>query len=100
MDVFTHPALLRELNLISELLRRSGEGQWSQRIVQASDGLRKTGWTAAGLSLIRYLEQGEPGLHQVSFGVEHHRYVGGQAGAARIPSRQPGQFAPCARHSD
>jgi hypothetical protein len=85
--MFTHPALLRELNLISELLRRSGEGQWSQRVVQASDGLRKTGWTEAGLGLLRDLERGEPGLHQVSFGAEHHRYVGGQAGAALANER-------------
>ena len=87
MDVFTHPALLRELNQISELLRRSGEGQWAQKVVQASEALRKTGWTEAGLGLIRGLEQGEPGLHQVSFGAEHHRFLGGAAGVAPANER-------------
>jgi hypothetical protein len=85
--MFTHPALLRELNLISDLLRRGGEGQWSRRIVQAADGLRKAGWTPAGAELIRDLRRGEPGLMQLSFGAEHLRFVGGAAGLAKANER-------------
>ncbi|HTB21148.1 MAG TPA: hypothetical protein VK914_00425 [bacterium] len=85
--MFTHPALLRELNQIADLLRRSGEGQWAQRVVQASDGLRKTGWTAPGLALVRDLEKGEPGLHQISFGTEHLRQLGSLAGLALANER-------------
>jgi hypothetical protein len=81
--MFTHPALLRELNLTAELLRRSGETQWSRRINQAADGLRKMGWTAQGIELIRDLQRGQGGLNQVNFGAEHHRQLGGEAGAAR-----------------
>jgi|GEM_PF-4777128 len=85
--MFTHPALLRELNVVSDLLRRSGEGRLSQKIVQASDGLRKLGWTAAGMALMRDLQQGQPGLNQLSFGLEHHRCLGGELGAAQANER-------------
>ena len=85
--MFTHPALLRELTLVSELLRRGGEAQWSRRVIQAADSLRKSGWTEAGAQVIRDLKRGEPGLHQVSFGTEHLRYVGGEAGVAAANAR-------------
>jgi hypothetical protein len=75
--MFTHPALLRELNLIADLLRRGGEGLWSRRVTQAADGLRKSGWTAEGQALVRELYRGEPGLGQFSFGAEHLRPIGG-----------------------
>ena len=84
--LFTHPALLRELTLLAELLRRSGEGEWSRRTVQAADGLRKSGWTAAGGASARALFAGG-GLHTVSFGAEHHRWVGGEAGARSANDR-------------
>ena len=85
--MFTHPALLRELTLLAELLRRNGEAEWSRRTVQAADGVRKAGWTAAGGASVRALFGGEGSLHSVSFGAEHHRWVGGEAGAHRANER-------------
>ncbi len=85
--MFTHPALLRELTLTSELLRRSGEGAWARRVTQAADGLRRSGWTDEGLRLVKDLQRGEPGLHQVSFGAEHLRQAGGEAGVAQANAR-------------
>jgi len=85
--MFTHPSLLRELTLLAELLRRSGEAEWSRRAVQAADGVRKAGWTEAGAGHVRALFGGDRNLHSVSFGVEHHRWVGGEPGAHRANDR-------------
>lgn len=81
--MFSHPALLRELNLLSDFLRRSGEAQWSRRIAQASDELRRGGWTPAGAALIRDLGRGEGGLDKLVFGREHLRFLGGEAGLGK-----------------
>ena len=85
--MFTHPALLRELTLMAELLRRSGEAEWSRRTVQATDGVRKAGWTAMGAGHVRALFGGERSLHSVSFGAEHHRWVGGEPGVHKANDR-------------
>jgi hypothetical protein len=85
--MFTHPALLRELTLMADLLRRSGEAEWSRRAVQAADGVRKAGWTEAGAAHARGLFAGDRSLHSVSFGAEHHRWVGGEPGVHRANDR-------------
>ena len=85
--MFTHPALLRELTLLAELLRRNGEAEWSRRTVQAADGVRKAGWTAAGAAHARSLFAGDRNLHSVSFGAEHLRWVGGEPGIPRANER-------------
>ena len=73
--MFTHPALLRELNQLSDHLRKCGEADWSRRVVQAADRIRKTGWTEAGAVHARSLFTGDPNLYNVSFGVEHERWL-------------------------
>lgn len=85
--MFTHPSLLRELTLLADFLRRSGEPEWARRTVQAADGVRKAGWTRAGAAHVAALFAGERSLHSVSFGVEHHRWVGGEAGVHRANER-------------
>jgi hypothetical protein len=85
--MFTHPALLREMTLLADFLRRSGAGEWSRIVVQTADSVRKTGWTDEGHKRVQSLFSGDTGLHQVSFGVEHHRQVGGEAGAAKANAR-------------
>jgi hypothetical protein len=85
--MFTHPALLRELTLMAELLRRSGEAEWSRRTVGAADAMRKAGWTEAGAAHARSLFVGDRNLHSVSFGAEHHRWVGGEPGVHRANER-------------
>ncbi|MGH7441327.1 MAG: hypothetical protein ACREKE_01500 [bacterium] len=81
--MFSHPALLRELNQFADFLRRSGEAQWSRRILQASDELRRHGWTEAGAAPIRALQRGESGLDKLVFGEEHRRFLGSVAGFQR-----------------
>ncbi len=81
--MFTHPALLRELNFLSEHLRRSGEADWSRRVVQVADRIRKSGWTEAGAAHARSLFTGEPNLYQVSFGAEHARRLTAETDAQK-----------------
>jgi hypothetical protein len=85
--MFSHPALLRELTLTAEHLRRHGEGQWSRRVVESTEALRKSGWTQQGLQAFRALFDGSPSLNQVRFGPEHQRLTGGEAGAERANQR-------------
>jgi hypothetical protein len=85
--MFTHPALLRELTLLADFLRRNGEAEWSRRVVQAADGVRKAGWTADGHQRVQALFAGDRNLHSVSFGAEHHRWVGGESGVHRANDR-------------
>lgn len=85
--MFTHPALLRELQLTAEHLRRNGESEWSRRVVLTTEALRKTGWTAAGLGHVREIFDGSPNLNQVRFGPEHQRKTGGEAEAERANQR-------------
>lgn len=85
--MFTHPALLREMNLVAEHLRKHGEADWSRRVVLSADALRKCGWTAEGLRHFRELFDGSPSLNGVRFGPEHHRQTGGEAGAERANAR-------------
>jgi hypothetical protein len=85
--MFTHPALLRELTLTAEHLRRNGETEWSRRVVQSTEGLRKHGWTDEGQRHYRELFTGRPSLDQVRFGPEHHRLTGGEDGAERANVR-------------
>ena len=73
--MFTHPALLRELTLLADHLRRSGESAWSRRVVVVADAIRKSGWTEAGALHAQSLFRGEPNLYQVSFGAEHARWL-------------------------
>ena len=85
--MFTHPSLLREMNQLAEFLRRSGEAEWSRRVVQTADSVRKSGWTDEGCRRVQGLLNGDVNLHQVSFGAEHHRQVGGDAGAIKANAR-------------
>jgi hypothetical protein len=85
--MFTHPALLRELVLTADVLRRNGEAEWARRVVQASDDLRRTGWTDSGLKVLRGLSEGERGLNQVSFGAEHLRAAGGPEAISKANER-------------
>ena len=73
--MFTHPALLREMNALADFLRRHGEADWSRRVIVAADGIRKSGWTEAGLRHAQALFKGEPNIYQVSFGEEHARWL-------------------------
>lgn len=85
--MFTHPALLREMTLTAEHLRRNGEAEWSRRVVQSTDALRKCGWTPEGLRHFRRLFDESPNLNGVRFGPEHQRQTGGEAGAERANLR-------------
>ena len=78
--MFTHPALLRELTLLADFLRRSGESDWSRRVVVVADAIRKTGWTEAGAAHAQSLFKGEPNIYQVTFGAEHARFLGNSTG--------------------
>lgn len=79
--MFTHPALLRELTLCAEHLRRNGESEWSRRVVVTAEALRRSGWTEEGHRHFRALFDGDPSLNQARFGPEHQRHTGGEAGA-------------------
>jgi hypothetical protein len=99
--MFTHPALLRQLNLCSELLRRGGEGAWARRVVQAADAIRKSGWTEAGQLILQGLFDGEPGFEALSFGAEHSSRLGGPDGitlANEKLSAQRAQLRELGRH--
>jgi hypothetical protein len=85
--MFTHPALLRELTLTAEHLRRYGETEWSRRVVQTAERLRRVGWTEEGRRVLRELFDGSPSLHGVRFGPEHARHTGGEEGAERANRR-------------
>lgn len=85
--MFTHPALLRELTMTAEHLRRNGEAEWSRKVVLSTEGLRKHGWTEAGKRHYRELFDGRPSLDHVRFGPEHHRLTGGEAGAEQANAR-------------
>jgi hypothetical protein len=85
--MFTHPALLREMTLLADFLRRNGEAEWSRRVVLAADGVRKAGWTKDGLGRVQSLFAGDRNLHSVTFGFEHHRWVGGETGVHRANDR-------------
>jgi hypothetical protein len=85
--MFTHPALLRQLTLAADHLRKGGEAAWARRLVGAADAVRKLGWTDAALGPIHELFKAEPGLDSVSFGAEHERRVGGPQGAAEANAR-------------
>jgi hypothetical protein len=78
--MFTHPALLRELTMLADFLRRSGESDWSRRVVVVADAIRKSGWTEAGAAHAQTLFKGEPNIYQVSFGAEHARFLGASTG--------------------
>src|SRR5262245_39168766 len=85
--MFTHPALLRQLNQAAELLRRGGETAWARRLVQAADQLRKLGWTAEARTALMELFDGQYRLEAVSFGSEHERRLGGPQGCAEANAR-------------
>jgi hypothetical protein len=85
--MFTHPSLLRELTLLADFLRRSGEHEWSRRVVTVADKIRKTGWTDAGAGHVDSLFRGEPNLYQVTFGAEHARWLSTEADLAKAKDR-------------
>jgi hypothetical protein len=85
--VFTHPALLREMTLLADFLRRSGEHDWSRKVVAAADRIRKSGWTEAGAGHVDGLFRGEPNLYQVTFGAEHARWLSSPADLAKAQAR-------------
>lgn len=78
--MFTHPALLRQLTLTADHLRRGGEAAWARRVVQTADALRKLGWTEMATQRFLELYEGEPRFESVSFGAEHERRLGGPLG--------------------
>ena len=77
--MYSHPALLRELTLCADLLRRSGEAAWARVLLQTTDRLRKSGWTEAGRQVVLELFEQDPGIEAVSFGSEHGRWLKGPA---------------------
>ncbi len=85
--MFTHPALLRELTLLADFLRRSGEVDCSRRVIMAADRIRKTGWTEAGSAHALGLFRGEASLYHVNFGSEHSRWLGGPLEAQKANER-------------
>ena len=85
--MFTHPALLRELTLLADFLRRSGESEWSRKVVGVADKIRKTGWTEAGAGHVQSLFRGEPNLYHVTFGAEHARWLSTAADLAKAQGR-------------
>ena len=72
--MFTHPALLRELNTIAELLRLGGETERARTVVQAADLLRRSGWTPAGAQAIKHLRATQEAFSQTGFGAGHARW--------------------------
>lgn len=78
--MFTHPALLRQLTMTADHLRRGGETAWSRRVVLAADTIRKMGWTDAAVRSFAGLFETDPGLDAVNFGAEHERRLGGPHG--------------------
>ena len=85
--MFTHPALLRELTLLADFLRRSGESEWSRKVVTVADRVRKSGWTEAGAAHVQGLFRGDPNLYQVTFGAEHARWLSTAADLAKAQDR-------------
>jgi plasmid stabilization system protein ParE len=85
--MFTHPALLRQLTLCADHLRRGGETAWARRVVQAADSMRKLGWTDAARAHYGQLFEGEAHLDTVGFGSEHERRLGGPQGVAEANAR-------------
>lgn len=80
--MFTHPALLRQLTLCADQLRRGGEAAWARRVVQTADAMRKLGWTEASRGRFGELFEVDPRLESVLFGAEHERRLGGPQGVA------------------
>lgn len=76
--MFTHPALLRQLQMTAETLRRAGETAWSRRLVQVADTVRKSGWTELGRESLLALFEGQGTLDSVTFGAEHARRLSGR----------------------
>src|SRR3954470_9898223 len=68
--MFTHPALLRKINMTAEFLRNCGEGEWARRLTAAAERVRKSGWTDEAGKLFQALFSGEPSLHQLTLGAE------------------------------
>ena len=85
--MFSHPALLRELNLTAEHLRRHGEAEWSRRVLLSAESVRKSGWTEEGWRHFRALFDGDPSLNQARFGPEHLRHTGDEAGIDKANQR-------------
>src|SRR5947208_3008045 len=85
--MFTHPALLRQLTMTADHLRRGGETAWARRVVQAADALRKLGWTDAAVARFSELFESDPGLDAVMFGSEHERRLGGPQGVGEANFR-------------
>jgi hypothetical protein len=85
--MFTHPALLRQLTVMADLVRKSGEGAWARRILSAGDRIRKLGWCAAAKSELQALFDGEPKLESLNFGSEHERRLGGASGCSSSNTR-------------
>jgi hypothetical protein len=85
--MFTHPALLRQLTLTADHLRRGGEGAWARRVVQTADALRKLGWTDLARQRFMDLYDEEPRFDSVSFGAEHERKLGGPLGVTEANIR-------------
>ncbi|MES2201218.1 MAG: hypothetical protein V4498_03100 [candidate division FCPU426 bacterium] len=85
--MFNHPALLRQLNLCAEQLRRAGESDWSRRVLAAGDQVRRSGWTETGKVAVDLLFSADPGLDSVLFGAEHERRLGGPVGVADANGR-------------
>ena len=61
---------------------RGGPAGW----FRPADGVRKAGWTADGHGRVQGLFSGDRNLHSVSFGAEHHRWVGGEKPACTGPT--------------
>jgi hypothetical protein len=85
--MFTHPALLRQLTLTADHLRRGGETAWARRVVSTADELRKLGWTDAARAHFLQLYETDPGLDAAGFGTEHERRLGGPQGVAEANLR-------------
>jgi hypothetical protein len=75
--MFTHPALLRQVNLTVEFLRRCGEGTWARRLSLEGDAIRKSGWTEAARGRFLKLFGGDGSLNQLTLGDEHQRRLAG-----------------------
>lgn len=85
--MFTHPALLREMTVTAEFLRRGGEVEWARRVVGAADQVRRLGWTEAGHQALRSLWDSDPSIESVTFGAEHERHLGGPVQSAQANER-------------
>lgn len=85
--MFTHPALLRQLNQVTELLRKAGEGEQARRMAQAAEALRRQGWTAPALEALKGALHAHPPFDAFSFCDLHERRLGSPDAVLEANSR-------------